>query len=726
MQIRLRSALILSAFIVAACGGGTNDDRATPAPPANNDDGTPVTAVLTANFDPTTGTVPLPNNLLFLGTGDLTLNLPIADPTDPASGPLLALNALDGWSTVAPWATGFSSPIDQATVIPGSSVRFFEVTLNQPGGAVTGVTSELLPGVDFVATVTTSNPLSPSVAIVPLKPLRELTTYMAVITDGVADPQGNQATPSQAYFIAKRTTPLINASGQSTDPLLPDATAQALEPLRQLTNAQEAAAASQGINPDDIVISWTATTQSITAVLNAVRSTVQPQFSQFAPTGLNTTAIGAQGAADIFIGVMNMPYYLDAATVSNPLGPVTGNWEAAPGAYVPPFDSLGLDPTSTNVTFLNPFPVMKSLETIPVLVTLPNPATGITRPASGWPVVMFQHGITRNRTDMLALADALSLAGFAVVSIDQPLHGIASTVDTSTGTILGPELNPFYIENTPFGAIASERTFDSDFTSNLTGAPGPDGFIDSSGANFTNLSSLLTGRDNNRQAQADLSVVAVTIPTMDIDGDGLPDFDGSSIRYVSQSLGSIQGIPFLAVEPTVNVGTLSVPGGGVVGLLLGSVSFAPVIIGGLAAAGIEQGTPAFDSFVFAAQTVQDSADPINWGAITAATNAVVVQEVIGSDSSLPDQVVPNNVPGFPLSGTDPLVAVMGLSPISATTQDPMGIRGVTRYVVGSHGSILDPSASLEATIQMQTEAATMSASGGTLLQVAFPEVLEGN
>ena len=62
------------------------------------------------------------------------------------------------------------------------------------------------------------------------------------MTDGITDPQGNNATPDQQYFIAQRTSPLINDQGQSTDPLLDDASAQSLEPLRQLTNAQEAAA----------------------------------------------------------------------------------------------------------------------------------------------------------------------------------------------------------------------------------------------------------------------------------------------------------------------------------------------------------------------------------------------------------------------------------------------------------------------------------------------------
>ncbi len=726
-----RQALISISVVVAlaGCGSSGNAPRAVDAGPATNDDGTVTTATVTARFDPSNGVVPLPNNLLFSGTTDLTLNIPVADPTSASAGPTLALNALDGWSTTSNWVANFSTNLDASTVTTGGSVRVFEVSLTQPAGGVTGIERELTPGVEYVAVVN-DGASADDVVIVPLQPLDQLTSYMAVLTRAISDSAGNSATPDTTYFIAQRTAPLIDANGNSTDPLLSTATAQALEPLRQLVNAQEAAAASQGIDPANIVVSWVATTQSVTPVLSAVRSLTQPQFSQLAPTGLTTAAIGAPGIADIYIGVMNLPYYLDAPSANDPTAPLTTNWEANPGGYVPPFNQFGLDPTSTNVTLYNPIPVTKSTQTVPVVLTLPNAGSGQVQPDSGWPVVIFQHGITRNRTDALAIADSMALAGFAVVSIDQPLHGIASEVDPATGTVVGPANNPFYIENTPFGAIANERTFDVDYIDNLTGAPGPDGNIDSSGAHTINLASLLTSRDNLRQASADLAVVAATVPTMDINGDGVPDFDGSRTQFVGQSLGSIVGTAFLGADglsedPRVNSATLSVPGGGIVGLLLGSPTFAPRILAGLSAAGIEQGTADFNSFVFAAQTVLDSADPVNWGEFASLTKPILVQEVIGSGSSLPDQVIPNAVPGFPLSGTEPLIAVMGLDPITSTTQDSMGVRGVTRFISGDHGSLLSPAADPAVTAEMQGEAASMAATNGTTVQVTVPSVLQG-
>ncbi len=708
MKMRVFLTLALSVTILYGCGGGSSAPRAVPTPPATNDSGSTVTAILTARFDPSNGILPLPNNLLLLGTTDLTLNAPAADPTD-FSDPAVALNALDGFSTVAPWSASFidendaPASIDPATVIPGSTVRVFQVTTVQGTIAPNGIVGELTPGVDYVATLAGSG----TIAIIPLRPLSELTTYMAVITDDVLDTGGNDATPDQTYFVAKRTAPLVDANGNSTDPLLDNATAQALEPLRQIVNAQEAVATAAGMDPAEIVLSWTMTTQSITPVLGVLRSTVQPAATTIVPTGLDTVIVGGAGAADIFIGVITLPYYLGAPSAENPTAPLTDFWQAMPGAYIPPFDAFGLDPTSTNVTVANPIPVVQSMQTVPLLLTVPK----TPKPASGYPVVIFQHGITRNRTDALAIADTAASLGFAVIAIDQPLHGVVPAVD--------PALAPFYVESTPLGALANERTFDVDYVSNTTGAPGPDGITDASGTHTINLASLLTSRDNLRQASADLSVLAATVfAGISIDGDQNPDLDGSNINFVGQSLGSIVGTSFLAVEPLVTNAVLSVPGGGIANMLVGSDTFGPRIIAGLQAAGVEPGTADFQAFLFAAQTVIDAADPVNWAAVAAAGNSILLHEVIN------DAVIPNTVSGAPLSGTEPLIAVMGLPAITATTADPAGVRGAVRFIPpAGHGSLLSPADSPAATMEMQTQMGSMLATGGTTVVVTDTSVI---
>ncbi len=704
MKIRNYLFLTVMVTLLTACGGSSTD-RGEPTTGAVNNNGSHTTAVLTAVFDPTGGNLPFPINLLFIGTTDLTLNVPVADPTD-FSDPAVALSNLDGFSTVAPWAANFTgvNGLDPASVVPGSSVRVFEVTTVPGTIAPNGLVGELVPGQDYVAVAASST----TIAIVPLRPLDQMTTYMAVFTDGISDSQGNDASADQTYFIAKRTSSLVDANGNSTDPLIPDATAQALEPLRQITNAQEAVAAAAGVDRSTIILSWTVSTQSISPVMEITHSTIQPAGTTIVPSGLDTSAIGGAGIADIHIGVITMPYYGGVPSQANPIAPLTEFWRAAPGAYIPPFDGFGLDPASTAITVANPIPVIQDMQTVPVLVTVPNI---MAKPAAGWPVVIFQHGITRNRTDALAIADTMASQGYVVIAIDQPLHGVVPAVD--------PQLAPFYIENTPFGPIANERTFDVDYVNNLTGAPGPDGITDSSGTHSFNLSSLLTSRDNLRQASIDLGVLAATIfAGVSVDGDATPDLDGGNINFVGHSFGAMAGISFLAVEPLVSNAVLSVPGGGIVNLLLGSEAFGDRIRAGLAGAGLEPGSPGFQAYTVAAQTILDSSDPINWAAAAAAANSILLHEVIG------DGVIPNSVPGAPLSGTEPLIAAMGLTTITATTQDAGGIRGAVRFIPpADHGSILNPSASPAATAEMQGQMATIIVSAGTTVVVNDPSVI---
>ncbi len=706
MNKRLILVLLASWFAV--------DVMAAPVVLPTNKDGSIITGVLTADFDPANSVAPIPSNLFFLGTTDFTLNVPLGEGDDPNDygNPLVALSALDGFSTTEKWVTTFSSEpyaLDPATIIPGQTVRMFEVsTVFGTIVAVSGVVRELTPGRDFIALASGS-----TVAIIPTSPLQEMTTYMAVMTNGIKDDHGNDATPDTTYFLSKRTGPWVDAQGHSTDPLVDDASAASLEGLRQMTLGQEAAAAGMGIDPADIILSWTAQTESITPVLKNLRSIARPAPTVLGPTGATTAAVGGAGIADVYAGTITLPYYLGVPSAENPTAPLTGFWQAAPGAYVAPFDSLGLDPTSTHVTVANPFPVVTSMQTVPLLMTVPNAYSGHAKPASGWPVVIFGHGITRNRTDALAIADTLASIGYAMVAMDFPLHGISPDAQ--------PELAGFYVENTPFAPIANERTFDVDYIDNATGAPGPDGLIDPSGAHAVSagLASMLTGRDTIRQGVADLSVLAVSIPTMDLDGDKLPDLDGGNIAYTGQSWGAMHGTLLSAIEPLVTRSFLSVPGGGIARFAEASPTFGPVIRAGLqAAAGLQPGTADYEQFFLVFQTVLDSADPINWSAEAARYNNIMLHEVVG------DTVIPNYVATAPLSGTEPMIAVMGLQAYSTTRQDPDGLHAAARFLPpASHGSLLSPADSPAATAEMQRQMASFIASSGRQIIVNDESVM---
>jgi pimeloyl-ACP methyl ester carboxylesterase len=384
-----------------------------------------------------------------------------------------------------------------------------------------------------------------------------------------------------------------------------------------------------------------------------------------------------------------VPYYL------NRTEPLTGSWRGGPSP---------LDASSDFLTRYNPVPVATETLTIPALLTLPNASSafvmgGGSKPLDGWPVIVFQHGITRNRTDMFALADAFADAGWAVIAIDQPLHGLTDT------------MSPLY-------QAGNERTFDLDVVNNADSSPGPDGMIDPSGTHFINLSSTLTSRDNLRQAAADLISLTRTVPVIDLDGDQAADLDGDRIHFVGHSLGGIVGTPYLAVNADVRTATLAMAGGKIAQLLLDSASFGPRITAGLEAQGLTANTTLFNQFFRDAQTVVDSGDPINFAADAAAMHPIHMIEVLG------DQVVPN-------SATERLVAEMALPTISMPGPN-FTSHGVVRFTEGNHGSILDPTASFAATVEMQTETVVFAAGNplaglpgdGQVILIANPAVIQ--
>jgi pimeloyl-ACP methyl ester carboxylesterase len=703
---------LLAVIVLASCSSKPSDSLKT-----NIDAGN------VSTFDPANGVVPFPDDLLFQGSTDGTLNIPVADPSD-LSDPQVALNALDGFSTDAPITTGFAGAIDP-TSVTASSVRMFEVATeypSAPGGAITSLKAELTFGVDFYATVSSID--STQLVILPLKPLKPKTSYEVVITSGLKDAKGNAMLASTTYVLAKGTSPYYTLPSGPRAANLPaglasftDAQLASLEGLRQLISTSEAtttAYASPALTTSDIILSWSFTTQSIGDVLTATR-TEDLSFTPATglPAGFSPTkaADSPLGAAAIHVGFLQIPYYLTAPSSTTDTASLYKHWEGAGGG---------------NLTFYNQTPVATSTQTIPMLVSIPKGCGSM--PVNGWPVVIFQHGITRNRTDLLAVADSLAAppACMAAVAIDLPLHGL--TGNETDGT------QAFY----KAGGYG-ERTFDMDVltqdpaTGNVT-ANASDGVIDSSGSNFINLSNLLETRDNMRQAVSDLFVLTNNIYHGAVT-DGPDTFDPTKIYFLGHSLGAIVGTPFLALEPHVQAAVLANGGAEVAKILDGSATFGPVISGGLAANGVNKGTSDYEAFLGAAQTVVDSADPVNYSLnaglpyapSAAAGRGLLFFEVVGDPvlGNLPDQVVPNTVVsnvatstiGAPLAGTEPQLALLGLTQVNSN-QSGSNLLLTTKYTAGDHGSVLDPTSSLDVTKEMQTELTSFLASNGIALMTS--------
>jgi len=407
-------------------------------------------------------------------------------------------------------------------------------------------------------------------------------------------------------------------------------------------------------------------------------------------TGATTAAlpsINLPGFSDIYAGGLAIPYYLHKDQ------PLSGYWQTA---------------NDGAVTRYHPLPTATATLQIPVLMTVPNAKSGWSKPANGWPVVIFQHGITKDRTNLLALADALSFAGYAAVAIDLPLHGVTNP------------MNPFYMKG-------MERTFDLDVVNNQTSAADPDGVIDASGAHFINLNSLLTSRDNVREAAQDLRQLTATLPLVDLNSDGNPDLNAESIYFVGHSLGAITGATFLGIEDKIASATLGMGGGGIAKLLDGSAAFGPIIAAGLASAGVIKDTPAYENFMDAAQTVIDAGDPINYATAAARLHPIHLIEVVGgaNSASLPDQVVPNSVENAPLAGTEPLARVMSLPSASRSAWNDQGVRAIVRFNQGDHGTLLQPNAAtLGVTAEMQGQMIRFLQTEGVELEIIYHPVIQ--
>lgn len=663
-----------------------------------------------SNFDPANSVIPFPNDLLFAGTADGTLNIPVVDAND-FSDPAVAMNALDGFSTIAPFTTGFTGPI-LASSIDGNSVKVYQVNLsasglpNNQGGAVIAINTTLVFGVDYVATVSSVDSSGTTLAVVPLKPLDPASSYYVVITDSLKSTDGNPMGLSGAYGFTKGIFPL-ETGGMSNFPALTDAEAVALEPLRQLVNTSESTLfATPGVTLtfSDVIMSWSFTTQSIGNVLTTVRAVVGTPTTSLVASAVDLGAgVGKSllGAANVFVGTLiSVPYYLTAPAI-DPTVILNNPWQAATAVA-----------GENNLTGANPLPASTVSATIPLMIT--TPVDTITFP-SPWKTVIYQHGITRQRSDILAVADALAAAGFATVAIDMPLHGLDST-------------SPFY-------QSGLERTFDIDLVGQDANGSvisvGPDTVTDSSGVHFINLSNLLVSRDNLRQAAADLFALTAAIPGIDIDGGGA-DLNSAEIYFVGHSLGAIVGTTFTSLETGVKDVVLANGGGGIPKILDGSASISPAIVAGLAAVGVNKGTADYESFLGAAQTVIDAGDPVNYATtLTAKGDGILYFEVVGGNSSPSDLVVPNTVPDgndssgtvpAPLAGTEPMLRLLGLTHRNATFVGP-NLLAATKFTAGSHGSFIDPSDDLAVTTEMQTEMATFLATDGGTLLVSDPSVL---
>ena len=714
--------LLLTGMLLSGCfSDSTSEGEASIGPTdptsGNGAPTTPPPPTATAfrpQFQPLSGIFPYPNDLYFSGSTDGTLNLPI-NPFQPTAS---TINQLDGFSTTAYMSVRFVAGAIDAATLTAANMRVIRLTLDNatkapslppaPGAQPPQV---LAFNTDYTATVSQEQGSAGGTLIIqPTKPLTASAGsvnfgYLVLLTNGVHSTTGSAAV-ADADYQTVRDQAISDIQSGATTPTCTPITNVTLNAICRLTFGHLRIGAATGLNPANVVVSFSFSTQSTADTLGFLAgqiaaSTPSPPavFSPpgTGPTGHLTTkdllgaASGSPGIADVFLGTLRVPYYLSTPSVA-PTAPVTRFWTAAGASPAP-----GIDPASRNLTRFNPVPAKTTDLDIPLFVTMPNALAGPSgvKPSTGWPVAIFQHGLTRNRVDAVAMADAFASAGFVVVSIDLPLHGI-----TPANTALAPLRQP-----------GLELTFDLDVSNNTTLAPGPDGIVDGSGQNFVNLSSLLTTRDNLRQGTVDLLALTRALSVLDLDGDTVSDINTGNIHFVGHSLGSIVGATYARFGAGALTASLLMTGGGVARTITDSPTFGPAINNALTAQGLIPGTTLYNQFLRDAQTAVDAGDPLNYIQALVGLKPVHVTQIVGPP---PDQVVPNSSTKRMLDAAGTMlnkVSTPGAHPTSA------GSGGYVNFTAGVHGSAIDPTSNATVTREIQSEAVKFAASNGTFIVI---------
>ena len=723
---RLIAATALAVIVTAGCSSSANnppDIRPTDPTAGNLNPGgatPPVSAPTAALFQPAQGIFPFPNDLYFSGTTDGTINIQPANGLIPNQ---VGLNALDGWSTTAPIRIRFGGALNPAS-FSAANIRVYQVTVSNTNKAVAGFTRPLTYGTEFSANVATDTgvgntvleiqplvPLAPSAGpATPADPVPLGTGYLVLLTNGIQMASGAAATADADYATIKTTlgaTP--NPANCATLPNAPMQGACGFTASHLLV-AGNPALGPLALSPANVIVSFHFTTVATRDTLRALGLTI---FNPAAPVPaisvnpafnlpINTFA-PVPNVANVRVGTVTVPYYSPIPATAAP-GVISTDssilrkaWTAAAAPPAPLTDPAN----ERNLTRFNPIPALQASMPIPLLVTVPNANAGAagTKPANGWPVVIFEHGITRNRTDALAIASSFAAAGWAVAAVDLPMHGVTDTA------------NPFY-------QAPNEQTFNLDLIVNATGASGPDGIIDPTGTSFINLPFPLASRDNLRQGVVNLLALTRALPTLDLDANpATVDIDATRIAFIGQSLGSIVGISYGSVLPSpvlTRTMVFSVPGGGVAALLRDSPTFGPRINAGLQGQGLLPGTSLYAQYFRDVQAIVDAGDPLNFVASAAQQRSIYFAQVVGGSGappSLPDQVIPN-------SATQRLITAITASGQAfprVVPGTPVVGDGYVNFVAGDHGSLLSPTASPQTTVEMQTEAVTYTATVGTIV-----------
>lgn len=435
------------------------------------------------------------------------------------------------------------------------------------------------------------------------------------------------------------------------------------------------------------------------------------------------------GSTAVTVGAANVPssFTLNTAAASTPFNATNNLLRQMPvvdGTQVfsttnPSFNTVVTDANGGQFTS----------NRLPYLMFVPSSA----QPANGYPVVIVQHGFSRQKEDIVAIASTLCSAGFVVVGIDVYQHGARQATEGGNSNKLDTVL-------------------------------GGQGLLDP----FLNPSFVYRTADKMRQTTCDqFSLVrALGSAAIEFDpNDNTLNIDATNINYFGQSLGGILGTILTAVEPNIVRAVLNVPGAPFAVIAQQSAEISPGLDGLILATGnaillngsvvpLSRNSGIRDTFnIFVASAIgstdpgtfarrllspQNATLPMLNNLRGAAPPSVLFQFVLN------DTVVPNKTSSYLAKGVeagsatfaeiatagtvipDPANPTNTLT-VNAPLQFSTGVRvsgmvaGPTNPQVGDfilqygagavHGSAFSPTASAVQTTLMQVQAATYLATG---------------
>lgn len=554
-------------------------------------------------FDPSNGALSVPNDLLFSGTQDFTLEMPAetaskmaeqaVDWTDPSS----ALGALDGWGTQNAMSIALNYEagvtLDETSILSGDAVALYEVvkfpdfsdadcTNTDYSGLICKGTARLTFGVDYVTTVSGGN-----IVVVPLKPLKAGKSYAIALTKEIKDSNGNPLNPSSTYASVEQditTLPLVHPDLSASELNETQAGIRLLQTM--FNNFENTLANEFGADKDAIVYTQVFTVQSagvpgtdplqITKLLNAQSFaamaaadpssvatlmahqgyTVAQAFAQnnVIANDPNSLPYKLYSAADVYGANITVPYYLENGEGD----PLNGRWEAACDSGVilqsltqEQMAALAANPGPNHELCSNPaigladFGVdtqrhLTKFNPVPAVKSMETLDVQITMPN------IDNMNEIRGLNGLPPIAERPA-AGWPVVMLQ---HGITSKKEdmlAATG----------YLSMFGFATVAIDHPLHGSrgFTVGGTELNASNG----DATHYLNLKSLLTARDNTRQSAADalklrLSLNAIADATQYLaDGTTPPEqgvIDSSRVFYMGHSLGAITGTAFTAVANT--------------------------------------------------------------------------------------------------------------------------------------------------------------------------------